>query len=476
MTNRVHFIGIGGTGLSAIAKVLVEKGWQVSGSDRSASPYTDEMEALGVKVFYGHDTTNIEAVDVVVRSSAIPDDNIEVITAREQNLPVLKRVDFLPQVIGDQACIAVAGTHGKTTTTAMIASILMDAGMDPSFIIGSVSKNLGTNAHAGKGDYFVIEADEYDSMFLGLHPTIAIVTNIEHDHPDCYPTPELYNQAFIHFLKNLKQRGIIVLCADNTGCMAARYQISANIPVQTYSAYKLLNQIPNSNQQNADYLLIQKDDGSYSFSAQEALHFKREILPLTVGVPGIHNLQNGMAAAAAGLIAGVEPEIIRQSLAGFSGTGRRFEIMGEVNGITFIDDYAHHPTEIRATIQAARMAYPGRRLWTVWQPHTYSRTQILASDYVQALSQSDQVVITEVFAAREKPTGFSAAQIAAAVKNIPVTFAPTLDFASTFLEEHLQPGDVVLVLSAGDATQINQVLLKSPTLLAATDVRTVKSK
>ncbi|MEI8131035.1 MAG: UDP-N-acetylmuramate--L-alanine ligase [Leptolinea sp.] len=468
MTNRVHFIGIGGTGISAIAKVLVEKGWQVSGSDRSASSYTDEMGALGVKVFFNHAAANIGEIDFVVRSSAIPDDNIEVITALEKGQSVLKRVDFLPQVIGDQSWIAVAGTHGKTTTTAMIASILMDAGMDPSFIIGSVSKNLGTNAHAGKGDYFVIEADEYDSMFLGLHPTLAVITNIEHDHPDCYPTPEVYSKAFVNFLANLKPRGIVVLGADNPGCMSLKDQISVNIPVQTFSAYSLLNRNPFIDQQNADYLLIQKDDGSYSVSLQEALHFKKEILSLKLGVPGIHNLQNGMAAAVAALIAGVDPEVISRSLAEFRGTGRRFEIMGEINGITLVDDYAHHPTEIRATLQAARMAFPGRRLWTVWQPHTYSRTQTLLTDYIEAISQSDQIVITEVFAAREKSTGFSAAQIAESVINIPVTFAPSLDFASNYLEEHLQPGDVVLVLSAGDATQINLTLLKSPILLAAT--------
>jgi UDP-N-acetylmuramate--alanine ligase len=476
MTNRVHFIGIGGTGISAIAKVLVEKGWQVSGSDRAASPYTEEMEALGVKVYYSHAAANIEPVDFVVRSSAIPDDNIEVITALENHMPVLKRIDFLPHVIGDQACIAVAGTHGKTTTTAMIATILMDAGMDPSFIIGSVSKNLGTNAHAGKGDYFVIEADEYDSMFLGLHPTIAIVTNIEHDHPDCYPTPEVYRKAFENFLGNLKPRGIILLCADNAGSRAVRYKISANIPLQTYSAYPLLNQNPTSDQQNADYLLSQKEDGSFVFSAQEALHFKREILTLKVGVAGLHNLQNGMAAAATALIAGVEAEAIRKSLAEFQGTSRRFEIMGEINGITLIDDYAHHPTEIRATIQAARMAYPGRRLWTVWQPHTFSRTSTLLADYAQAISESDNVVVTEVFAAREKPTGFSAEKFTEVVKNIPVTFAPTLEFASSFLEKNLQSGDVVLVLSAGDATRINQDLLKSPLLSAQKVSRKVKSK
>jgi len=467
MTDRVHFIGIGGTGLSAIAKVLVEKGWQVSGSDRSSSSYTDEMEALGLKVFYGHASTNLGDVDVVVRSSAIPDDNIEVITAIEKGLPVLKRVDFLPQVIGDQACIAIAGTHGKTTTTAMIVTILMNAGMDPSFIIGSVSKNLGTNAHAGKGEYFVIEADEYDSMFLGLHPTIAVITNIEHDHPDCYPTPKLYSQAFVNFLRNLTPRGIIILCADDPGNMEVRHQISANIPVQTYSAYPILNKNQNSNQQNADYLLSLKDSGSYAFLAQETLHFKKEILSLNVGVPGIHNLQNGMAAAAAALLVGVDPEVISQSLVDFRGTGRRFEIVGEINGITLVDDYAHHPTEIRATIQAARMAFPGRRLWTVWQPHTYSRTQTLLTDYIEAISLSDQVVITEVFAAREKSTGFSSAWIAEKVINIPATFAPSLDFASTYLEKHLLTDDVVLVLSAGDATIINQTLLKSPILLAA---------
>lgn len=465
MKKRVHFIGIGGTGLSAIAKVLVEKGWVVSGSDRTVSTYSEEMKSLGIAVTIGHNASNIKNVDIVVRSSAIPDDNIEVVSAIEKNLPVLKRVDFLPQVIGDQICIAVAGTHGKTTTTAMIATILTDAGMDPSYIIGSVSKNLKSNAHAGQGEYFVIEADEYDSMFLGLNPTIAVITNIEHDHPDCYPTPEIYNQAFVNFLRNLKPRGVILLCADNQGTMSIRQQIQVNIPVQTYSAYELLDQKPNSNQQNADYILTCNGNGSLILSAQEALHQKKEILPLSVGVPGIHNIQNGMAAAAASLLAGVEPNVIARSLNKFAGTGRRFEIVGEINGITMVDDYAHHPTEITATIQAARMAYPGRRLWTVWQPHTYSRTQTLLREYALALSRSDKILITEVFAAREKPTGFSAVKVADAIVGTPVTFTPTLEDAVKNLENNLQPGDVVLVLSAGDATIINQELLHSDVLL-----------
>jgi UDP-N-acetylmuramate--alanine ligase len=466
MKRSAHFIGIGGTGLSAIAKVLVEKGWVVSGSDRTVSTYSEEMKSLGVKVTIGHDARNIKNVDVVVRSSAIPDDNIEVISAIEKNLPVLKRVDFLPQVIGDQICIAIAGTHGKTTTTAMIATILTDAGMDPSYIIGSISKNLGSNAHAGKGEYFVIEADEYDSMFLGLNPTIAVITNIEHDHPDCYPTSDIYNQAFVNFLRNLKPRGIILLCADNLGSMSIRQQIQVNIPVQTYSAYELLEQKPNSNQQNADYVITKTGDGTLILAAQEALHLKKKILPLSVGVPGIHNLQNGMAAAAAALLAGVETHVIANSLKKFSGTGRRFEVVGEINGITLIDDYAHHPTEISATIQAARMAYPGRRLWTVWQPHTYSRTNSLLREYALAVAQSDQVVITEVFAAREKPTGFSAVKVADAVVDVPVTFTPTLENAVNHLEKNLKRGDVVLVLSAGDAILINQALLHSDLLLA----------
>jgi UDP-N-acetylmuramate--alanine ligase len=461
MTNRVHLIGIGGTGLSAIAKVLVEKGWQVSGSDRATSPYLQELENLGVKLYIGHSAGNIGDVDVVVRSSAVPDDNIEVVTAREKGIPVQKRVDFLPSVIGDQACIAVAGTHGKTTTTAMIAWILTKAGLDPSYIIGSVSKNLGTNAHAGKGEFFVIEADEYDSMFLGLHPFIAVVTNVEHDHPDCYPTPRSYTQAFLNFLSNLEPRGAVVLCADNIGAMDVRFKLPPNKPVFTYSSYLLLEENPNSNQQNADYVLTRTDDGLFHLCEQEPLRVRKEVLPMTVGMPGIHVLQDAMSAAIACMTIDVKPEAITRALTEFSGTGRRFEKAGEINGITLIDDYAHHPTEIRATIQAARMAYPGRRLWVVWQPHTFSRTQTLLPDYTREVSLADRLVVTEVFAAREKPTGFSAVEVVNAVKNIPAEFAPTLDYAVKYLEGNLQSGDVVLVLSAGDAVQINQNLLKS---------------
>jgi len=462
VNQRAHFIGIGGTGLSAIARLLIERGWQISGSDRSASPYLKELEELGVHITIGHSAENIKDVDYVIRSSAIPDDNLEVVSAREKGLIVQKRVDFLPTVIGDQACIAVAGTHGKTTTTAMIAWILQQAGMDPSFIIGSVSKNLGTNAHAGKGDYFVIEADEYDSMFLGLNPLIAVVTNVEHDHPDCYPTPQVYFQAFQNFIGKLKPRGMVILCADNPGAMSIRERLSPNLPVFTYSAYLLQSDKPNSSQQNADYLLTESSDHTTLLCSQEALHVRQPLLSMKVGVPGTHNLQNGMAAAIAALNAGVEPKKIQMALESFSGTGRRFDVVGEINGITLVDDYAHHPTEIRATIQAARAAYPGRRLWAVWQPHTYSRTQTLLGDYILGISRADCIVVTEVFAAREEPTGFSSAQIISAIQDKPAFFASTLENAVDHLRQNLIAGDVVLVLSAGDAIKINQALLHSP--------------
>ncbi len=474
MTNRAHLIGIGGTGLSAIAKVLVEKGWHVSGSDRSESPYQQELKKLGVKICIGHKAGNIKGVDIVVRSSAIPDDNVEVIAAREKGIPVQKRVEFLPTLIGDKLCIAIAGTHGKTTTTAMIAWILNQAGLDPSFIIGSVSKNLGANAHAGTGEYFVIEADEYDSMFLGLHPMIAVVTNVEHDHPDCYPTPETYSQAFLKFLGNLVPHGLVIISADNSGAMSLRYRLPVNMPVFTYSAHLLQDHNPNSNQQNADYVLTRSDDGMYHLANQEVLHVVKDLLPVSVGVPGLHNLQNAMAASIAAFMAGVEPEVISAALHSFSGTGRRFEVVGEVNEITLVDDYAHHPTEINATIQAARIAFPGRRLWVVWQPHTYSRTQALMVDYATEISKADNLVITEVFAAREQPNGFSSEQVLMLVKDIPAVFSPTMDFAISHLETNLKPGDVVLVLSAGDATCINKQLLESQILLSSKKSETVK--
>jgi len=460
MEKHVHFIGIGGSGLSAIATVLLERGYIVSGSDRQASPVTRRLQEAGMTIFTAHRPENVSGAELVLRSSAIPDDNVEVQAARAAGIPVLKRVDYLQQFTAGQQPVAIAGTHGKTTTTALIAWLLTALRQDPSYVIGGVSANLAGNAHAGGGEYFVIEADEYDHMFLGLRPWIEVVTNVEYDHPDCYPTPRDFAQAFEAFVDCLLPGGTLVACADDPGA-ASILGYARQHGHQAFS-YSLRNQA-------ADYSAREAQPNSTGGFAFDLYRSGRKALgPVQLQVPGLHNVLNTLAALGVVDLLGLSLEEAAQACAGFSGTGRRFELRGEINGIAIIDDYAHHPTEIRATLVAARARYPGRCLWAVWQPHTYSRTRTLQSEFIDALQSADRVVITEVFAARERVPvdGYSSRQIAEALTRSPrfaaggVYFEPALTGASALLMGHLQPGDVVLVLSAGDADQISAQLVK----------------
>jgi UDP-N-acetylmuramate--alanine ligase len=445
---KVHFIGIGGSGLSAIARLLAESGWTVSGSDRALSPLAAELMTAGIRVMIGHSAENIAGADMIVRSSAVPDSNPEVVAARAAGIPVLKRSDFLGRLLADKLCIAVAGTHGKTTTTAMIAWILTRLNLDPSYIIGGVSQNLGTNAHAGKGNAFVIEADEYDRMFLGLNPRLAVVTFLEHDHPDCFPTMSDYRAAFAEFVGRIQPGGTLLACGDH------------------YESAALISKIPNSCEARtygldcaADYCareLRRNDLGGFSFNVWRSNHL---LTGVDLQVPGEHNASNALAALAAIHLLGLSMEPAAAALRDFTGTGRRFEILGEENGILVIDDYAHHPTEIRATLAAARARYPQRAIWCVWQPHTYSRTRSLLADFLTAFSDADHVLITEIYAAREDTDGFTAAQIAARMNHPSTHVSPTLDEARQYLIQQLQPGDVLLVLSAGDADQVSAGVL-----------------
>jgi len=445
---KVHFIGIGGSGLSAIARLLAESGWDVSGSDRSLSPLASELMKAGIRVSIGHSAANLAEAELVVRSSAVPDSNPEVEAARARGIPVLKRAEFLGQVMQGKQGIAVAGTHGKTTTTAMIAWMLVQLGQDPSYIIGGVSKNLGNNAHAGKGAAFVIEADEYDRMFLGLNPTLAVITYVEHDHPDCFPTMADYRAAFGEFAGRIQPGGMLLASADNHEAAALISHAPAGVQARTYG----LN-CP------ADYCardLRPNSRGGFSF---EAWRSNRRLASLDLQAPGQHNAANALAALAAAHLLGLPLEGAAQALNQFSGTGRRFEVLGEAGGVTVINDYAHHPTEIRATLAAARARYASRRIWAVWQPHTFSRTRALLAEFLAAFGDADQVLITEIYAAREAAEGFSAAQIAAAMPQPAARFTPTLEDARLHLLAHLQPGDVLLVLSAGDADQVSTGVL-----------------
>ena len=458
----MHFIGIGGSGLSAIASLLLERGEVVSGSDRQMTPAAQAVQADGAQVMIGHRAENIAGADVVVRSSAIPESNPEVQAALAAGIPVFKRDGFLGNLLQGYRVIAVAGTHGKTTTTAMIAWVLTRLGIDPSYIIGSNAINLGGNAHAGKSDLFVIEADEYDRMFLGLSPTIAVVTNLEHDHPDCYPTPEDFYQAFEAFAKRLVPGGILLACMDDPGAGRLLQDVASRQgSARSYGLER------SAGEAQPDYIassLERNGQGGTTYSVRRRdTQGAEEMLPVKVSLklPGRHNVLNALAVIGVAHLLELPLAAAADALGEFRGTSRRFDVRGEVNGVVVIDDYAHHPSEIKATLAAARERYPGRRLWAVWQPHTYSRVRALFDDFVGAFADADVVLVTEIYAAREAPPedGLSARRLVAAMPRRDVYFVPDLSQATGFLLDGLRSGDVLLVLSAGDADQVSTEVL-----------------
>jgi len=455
---KVHFIGIGGSGLSAIARLLLESGHTVTGSDRVLSPFAVDLQKAGATVYIGHHPRYITGVDWVVRSSAIADDNPEVKAALAANIPVYKRADFLGQLMADKTGIAVAGTHGKTTTTAMIAWVLTELKRNPSFIIGSSMKNLGVNARAGKGNVFVIEADEYDRMFLGLKPRIEIVTNLEHDHPDCYPTFEDMLAAFKSFVDLLPADGTLIVCADDKG--TAPLITHARKAGKAVVGYALQSDMtinsPNWIQARG---LKPNALGGFSFNVASNLSGGLSSVSVDLQAPGEYNVRNALAALAVVELLGLSTQKAAKALANFSGKGRRFELRGAAKGVTIIDDSAHHPTEIIATLAAARTRYPGRRIWAVWQPHTYSRTQMLFAEFSRAFKDADEVIVSEVYASREAKQDFTSAEVVSAMPHASVRYIATLREISQHLIDHLQPGDVLLVLSAGDADQVSADVL-----------------
>ncbi len=467
MDKHVHFIGIGGSGLSAIATVLLERGYTVSGSDRQASPVTRRLQEAGMTIFTAHQPENVAGAELVVRSSAIPDDNVEVQAARAAGIPVLKRVDFLEQFTAGQQPVAVAGTHGKTTTTAMIAWLLTALGKDPSYVIGGVSANLAGNAHAGHGQYFVIEADEYDHMFLGLRPWIEVVTNVEHDHPDCYPTPRDFEQAFEAFVDRLLPGGALLACADDPG--AASILGYARQHGRQVASYSLCSE-------TADYLC-----------PWGATKFDRRFYLRSLSLRA--SMRSGQSSYRC-RVCTMCRTLWQPWVWSICWVSRWQRLPGHVRNSAAQD--VASSCEVRLTASQSLMimliirpksaprwqlrvpGIPGHCLWAVWQPHTYSRTRTLQSEFIEALQAADRVIITDVFAAREAPPadGYSSRQIAEALAHTPrfaaggVYYEPALAGASALLLSHLQPGDVVLVLSAGDADQISAQLVKS--LLATT--------
>jgi len=447
MSKHVYFIGIGGTGLSAIARLLKEKGYAVSGSDQQISDVARDLISNGITVHEGHSAANLSGVDLVIRSSAINENNPEVQAAMAAKIPVYKRSDILGELMNDQKGIAVAGTHGKTTTTAMIATMLQKLELDPSYIIGSTAKNLGTNAHYGHGEFFVIEADEYDRMFHGLSPTIGVITNLEHDHPDCYPTFTDYLQAFKEFTQRIIPGGSLFIYNDDPGNLKL-------LPFLTTESILTYGTSVTSDYQAKN--IVSNTSGGYSFDVHKSTE---KLVSTHLQVPGLHNVMNALVTLAIAHHEGLNILSASQALSEFRGTSRRFDILGEVGKITIIDDYAHHPTEIQATLQAARTRYQGRKIWAIWQPHTYSRTKILFEEFSNSFSNADHVIVSQIYASREKDDGFSAAEVVKAMEHPDARYIPSLIEISDYLCEHLATGDVMLVFSAGDATQISKDVL-----------------
>jgi len=456
---HVHFIGIGGSGLSAIARLLKESGYEVTGSDQSLSPFAAELQSIGVQVFVGHHPRNIAGAEVVIRSSAIKDENPEVKAALQAGIPVYKRSDFLGRLMENKIGIGIAGTHGKTTTTAMIAWMLYALKRDPSFIAGGTLNNLKVNAHAGSGDAFVIEADEYDRMFLGLKPRIEVVTNLEHDHPDCFPTFEDMHSAFESFVDLLPPDGTLIACAEDDG--AATLITHARRKKLSVVSYSLQGEMTINSPQWVQARTVKPNEkGGFNFSVMTNLGSMTNAFKVSLQVPGEHNVRNALAALSVAAVMGLPMQKAADALGQFTGTGRRFEVRGEPKGVLLVDDYAHHPTEIRATLAGARARYPSRRIWAVWQPHTYSRTQTLQYEFSRAFNDADEVLVTEIYASREAKQEFSSAEVVSSMPHTSARYSGSIEETKKYLLNHVRANDVVIVLSAGDADQITAALLK----------------
>ncbi|MBX3012833.1 MAG: UDP-N-acetylmuramate--L-alanine ligase [Caldilineaceae bacterium] len=455
-TLRLHLLGIGGAGLSAIAKVLLEMGFQVSGSDRQLTANTDRLAAAGATILGEQQATNVTTLgaekrpDVILISSAIGGVNPEFQAWTALGVPIVKRADFLPVLLANRKLIAVAGTHGKSTTTAMIVKVLREAGIAAGYIIGADLPGYG-NAAAGTDLTFILEADEYDHMFLGLRPTIAVVTNVEWDHPDCYPTPASFHAAFAKFVEGVVPDGVIIACNDDPG--AEQLRLERPLTDQRWITYGLT---PAADICAHNPTMIQAEGYAADLYWWNA---PREQLRLQV--PGLHNLRNALATLAVACTCDASLTSAVESLGAFTGTARRFEKLGEVAGVTVIDDYAHNPTKVRATLAAARSRYPQRRLWAVVQPHTYSRTRSLLQQMADSFQDADQVIITDIYAAREPvDLTISAASLVAASSHPHIQHIAGLQEVADYLAQQVRAGDVVITMGAGTSNQIGPNLLQ----------------
>lgn len=448
---RVHLVGIGGAHMSAIAQILHAWGHAVTGSDQRASAMTGKLERLGVRVSIGHAAANVGDAQLVVTTSAAHEDNEEIAEARRLGVPVIKRADMVARLMEGRYSIAVAGTHGKTTTSGLIAHMLVEAKLDPTYLIGGEVRSLGTNAAPGEGKYIVVEADEYDRAFLSYTPDVAVVTNIEPDHLDIYGTIDELQAAFEQFMSSAPIDGHVIACADSP---RVRQAVAAGgiraRDVQTYAIDELAPWRASS---------VSHDERGQTFVVTSA---GRDFGTFTITLPGRHNMSNALAGIAAGSTIGIEAGVMRAALATYRGAVRRFEFVGEVDGITVMDDYSHHPTEVRVgTIAAAREHFPGRRLVLLFQPHTYSRTRYLLDEWKDCFAGADVLYVTHTYAAREDATeGLSGADLAAAVTSPPTVYVDSFAEAARRIAADLRPGDVFFTVGAGDVDSVGPMLIE----------------
>ena len=446
---HIHFVGIGGAGMSGIAELLLNIGYKVSGSDLKQSKITDRLQALGATIMIGHKPLNVKDAHVVVYSSAVKPDNPELVYAREHNIPVIPRAEMLAELMRVKYAIAIAGSHGKTTTTSLVSIVLATAGLDPTSIVGGKVNIFDSNAKLGQSEYLVAEADESDGSFLKLTPTIAIVTNIDPEHLDYYVTFEKEKDAFVEFINKVPFYGLAILCLDEENVASIIPRVKVRRMTYGLSAQADVH----------GYNIVQKK-GESEFSVNvKGKHYGN----FTIHMPGLHNVYNALASIAAGVELELEPEKIKEGIDKFNGVERRFQIKANINDIMVVDDYGHHPKEIKATLSGAKGSW-NKRLIVVFQPHRYTRTKLLFNDFLTAFYQADVLIITDIYSAGEDPIeGVSAYNLYTAMKNMGYKDVRYISDKNKIVEELINivaPGDMVITQGAGDVYTVGDLFIK----------------
>jgi UDP-N-acetylmuramate--alanine ligase len=445
---RIHFVRIGGAGMSGIAEVLLTLGYQVSGSDAKASETTQRLQGLGASIYIGHRAEQARGAHVVVTSTAVAADNPEVLEARALKVPVIPRIEMLAELARLKYTVAVAGTHGKTTTTSLCSLVLTAGGLDPTVVVGGRMHNIGTGARVGHGEFLVAEADESDGSFLKLSPALGVVTNIDDDHLDYWKTLDALDAGFVEFGNKVPFYGALFLCADDAGCRRIQPRLRRRVVTYGLSEGAALRAVD-----------VRSTPGEVRYAVHRDGQFLGE---MRWAVPGLHNVVNSLAAVGVGLELGLPFKTVAEALASFQGVGRRMERRGEAGGVTVLDDYGHHPTEIKATLQALKERYPDRRRVVVFQPHRFSRTQLLADSFADSFADASELVLLDIYAASEKPlNGVTSDWLAEKIRRRRPAARLTNDQGPKALKGILKSGDVLLTLGAGDVWKWGEAVLAS---------------